>query len=205
LTFYVALSRIVKELNDRQESYMYGEIESTSHYLAGIPGWAYFFVVMLIYMAFQSTRPIIVPIKRLLVLPLIFIPLSMFVILYLIPLNFLTIGSWIAACVIGIVTGWYQIRALRVRAIKDTQSLHVPGTWSFLLILAGLAVVKFYVHYKFSYIDPQIVRDPLYAPWFMAAYGVLTGLFIGRIGHAFYRIKHGPFVERATLTAKPAP
>ena len=182
------------------------DAEVIGQFLATVPPWVYPLLLMLLLIAIQASKPIVVPVKRLLYMPTIFISLSFIVIYHLITLNTINIVAWIIALLAGMVMGWYQLRALRIKGITNTKSIYVPGTWSLLIIVLFLVALKFYARYKFAYIDPALLKNPTYAPWFMALYGILTGLFIGRVGHAFHRVKYGPFIEYdAIIKPKPAP
>lgn len=179
------------------------QMQSIWPWLAAIPKWVYALVFLLIYLGIKATRPIIVPFKNLFYTPILFITLSLFSIWYTLPLTQFNIAVWVAAALLGAGLGWVQFTLLRIRGIKNTHNIYVPGTWALLLLVLFFVVVTRFISYKLT-ADPSLIRNTAYAPHFMFLYGIFSGLFMGRLARAGCCVFFGPFIE-ADAIKQPSP
>lgn len=157
------------------------------------PGWVYTLLIFLLILGIQATRPIIIPIKRLFIMPIIFLILSSSVIMYAIKFNSLNIASWVAGALLGIVLGQYQLRALKPKCIEHRDEIYIPGTFSLLVITSLLVALKFIVNLEIK-IDPKWIYNLNYQPYFMTIYGFIAGMFLGRLIQAYAIVNYGPFI-----------
>jgi hypothetical protein len=163
--------------------------------IANTPWWVFVLLVYLIRVGLGATRSRIVPVRRLLILPTIFIALSFVSMYNNMQLTFDHVLIWSAAFMIGSCLGWLQFKALKIKAVKNRASLYVPGTWSLLVIIIILFCVKYYYGYQ-NAIDPTKLQSNI---WLFFAYGLFTGLFAGRVGYAVRCIKAGPYASDETI------
>lgn len=160
--------------------------------LASTPWWVYALFIYFMQISWIATKPRIIPIRSLLILPSIFITLSIISLAYLLQMDASTLFLWSSAMTIGIPLGWMQFYLQKIKAIKNEAKLYIPGTWSLFFIFALLFFVKYYYRYEFA-IDPLTIATSPYAPYIVLFYGVCTGLFIGKLIYSINCYQSGPY------------
>ena len=115
-----------------------------------IPWWVFLLVLYVCKMGIQATRSSVVPIKKLIITPVIFAYLSVHSLLTQPTLTFLQIGSWTAAVAIGGFLGWRLVMGLNLQFDKAQQLVRLPGTWSTLIVMLCIFAGKFYMGYEIS-------------------------------------------------------
>ncbi len=164
--------------------------------IANTPWWVYVIFIFLLRAGLSATKPRTVPLRSFFVLPAILIPLSLinfFIDVNLTPTN---VGMWLGALLVGILLGKVQFRLLRIKAIPKEAKLHVPGSWSLLIVLLVIFLTRYYYGHEMA-IDPDVLKQPKWMMAMFLAYGFFTGLFIGRAISAVRCVKSGPFVATA--------
>jgi len=162
--------------------------------LAETPWWVYVLFIYLIRLGIKATKPQTVPLKNLLLLPLAFFTLSCLSIYFSLKITALHIALWSLALLVGSFLGFLQGRLLKIKAIKHESQLHFPGSWSLLIMLLIIFASKYYLGHETA-IDPAILTQPSSAAAMFALYGLMTGLFFGRVGYAIKCIKVGPYLS----------
>lgn len=169
--------------------------------ISTIPMWAYVFVLALVLISIQASKPKIISIKVLLYSPLFFFIFSFCVIYFFLPLDKYNMSAWFTCCTLGALLGWIQFRDLKIKAIRGTKSLYMPGSWYVLMVIIGLLCAKVYASLHYNHFDPNLLRTPKYAFAIISIYGLMTGLILGRIMFAYKCIYFGPFIESAEAKA----
>jgi hypothetical protein len=160
--------------------------------LGNTPWWVYVVFVFLIYVGINARKPRILPVRQLVTLPSIFLVLSFIGLYEHEQLSSHNIFLWLIAMLPGIFLGWLQFHALRIKAIKNTNTLYVPGSWLILGIVMLIFIIKYYIGYRED-TDTHFIEHA--ARWMLLLYGFFTGLFIGRLAYAVRCIKFGPYAE----------
>ncbi len=160
--------------------------------IADTPWWVYVVFFALMQAGFTATKPRIISIKQLYLLPILFLLFS-FIALARIQLDLTNFFLWLGAIMFGTGLGWLQFRALKIKAIKNEAKLYIPGTWSVMVIILIAFTLKYYYGYQLA-IDTRLILSPKFAGWLSLAYGLFTGLFVGRITYAHRCLKTGPFM-----------
>ena len=160
--------------------------------LSNTPWWVYVVFIVLLQIGFAARKPRIVPFKRLIILPLIFLILSLVGLWEHEQFTLHNVFLWLIAMLPGIFLGWMQFHALRIKAIKNTHELYIPGSWLILGIVLLVFAIKYYIGYHED-IDARFIEHA--ARWMLLLYGFFTGLFIGRLSYALRCIKYGPYAE----------
>jgi hypothetical protein len=163
--------------------------------IADTPWWFFLFVIGFISLAWVATKPKIIPIKNLLLMPAIYIPFSLLSIALTIPINRIVVLLWLTGTLTGIVIGWLHFRILNIKAVKNKSSLYVPGTWSLFGLILLITATKYYYGYSLM-IDPKIFIQAEYVNYFITLYGLFAGIFIGKIIYSLRCIKVGPFITQ---------
>lgn len=161
--------------------------------IAGTPWWVFVLLIYLIRIGYDATKPSIVELKKLFILPAVLIGLSAMGIYTLTqhqPINLLVT---IAALLFGIPLGWVHYKLLKIKAVPDKKQLHIPGTWSVLVLILLIFAVKYYTGYQMD-VNPEVLLKPQNAIKILALYGLFIGLFIGRLAYSCRCLKYGPFV-----------
>lgn len=162
--------------------------------IAETPWWFYPFVFGFFYIGFAATKPKVVHLRQIFPLPILYLALS-FVCIYVgIHSTISNWCYWLGSCVLGTALGWLQMMARRVKAIKNSDQLYLPGSWVLFFIVIALVVLKYYLNYQFSYLTLDILSDPKNAEIFMALFGFCAGLYLGQIAYAVRTIKVGPYI-----------
>lgn len=163
--------------------------------IAGTPWWVFGLFIYLSYAGFLATKPQIVPLKTLFIIPVIFVfmsIISMFTVLH-ITLN--NLGLWCAAGLTGCALGWLQFRAMKVKAIRNEAKLYMPGSWLLLVIVLILFACRYYINYEVA-LDPAFLSQSKYTSYIYIIFGLFTGLFAGRLLFARRVLKAGPYFNK---------
>lgn len=164
--------------------------------IADTPWWVYALFVYVAMVCFIATKPHTVTLKSLYITSAIFIPISIISICLVLPFSFYNMLIWAIATLAGAALGWLQFKVMKIKAIKQESKLHIPGTWS-IFLLAGLVLVANYYYGDTIKLDLSLLLLPKYTPYVLAIYGVLSGLFIGKIIYSRRCIKSGPYFSQA--------
>lgn len=161
--------------------------------IAETPWWFYLLFIYLLNIARLLSRTRIMPIKNLIIFPAIFFALSLIGIFFMIKLNVQNILIYFEMLLLGSFLGWLHFRLQKIKALKNEAKLVIPGSWTLAVIVIILFATRFYFRYELLQINPDILRQPEYASYFMLFYGLITGLFLGRLAFAIHCYKRGPY------------
>lgn len=162
--------------------------------IANIPWWIYGTFIYLLRLGFLATKPRIISIKSILILPGFLIFISLLSIYLNKQFNFLHFLTWLSTFLLGTGCGWLQFRFFNIKAIKNEAKLYVPGTWSLLIVIVVSFSSRLYFLNASNKIDFALFLQPPLVIWLFALYGLLTGLFFGRITYALRCLKVGPYL-----------
>ena len=165
--------------------------------VANTPWWAYLYFLYMIVLSFRTTKPQQIPIKLLIIYPIVFALLSFACMIWLIHVTPKNISYWAAAIVAGIIIGWAQYRIKNVKAIQDSKALYVPRTYLFVAFICAAIFAKFYYGYSPNLMSMHISITTFSKIWsdkLMVLSGLLIGLLCGRFLYARKVIDHGPYV-----------
>lgn len=167
-------------------------------FIINTPWWVYLLLAYLIFIGIKASNTRIVSIKKLLIAPVIFTVLSLETLLTAFKITPLSVGTWIAAIIIGIGLGWLQIIRHKLIVDKPHLLIKVPGSWLTLILVLIIFVSKYYFGYQIA-VDPQLETQTGFEISMLGVSGVCTGLFIGRVIAYFYRLN----TEPSTNLSKP--
>lgn len=155
------------------------------------PWWVYVLFVYLMFIGIQALKESIKPVKVTLIMPIIFTWMSIDSIIALSHLNtfYATLTYTLSLILIGCTIGFIVAKKSGVCVDKKNQLLKLPGTWFTLISILLIFIIKYYFHYKLA-LNPSDATTEYH---FIAASGVITGLFIGRVVFYFLKLKQGPW------------
>lgn len=146
--------------------------------LEGTPWWVWVVFVYVIIIGIKTTKPQIVSLYRLLIVPFIFVFLSLHT-LWLTPMNFLHISVFIMTMLIGIGAGFWQISRLFIEVDRRKKLLSVPGSPVTLILVLIVFVSKYYFGFTEA-VHPEMMQNDAFILSMLALSGVCSGIFIGR-------------------------
>lgn len=161
---------------------------------ANTPWWIYVLFIVLVRFGFIATKPRLVPIKALIFLPSILIIFSLLSVYPIVGVNGTNLLIWAGTILAGIAVGWFQYFCWRIKAVKEKQTLYLPGTWGLLITILIIFTLKCYFDFEIS-LDSASFLNAKYQYWLIMTYGFFTGLFIGRLIYALNCVKYGPFID----------
>ncbi len=170
--------------------------ESIWQTIAYTPWWMIVLFGYLAHASYLATKPSALPIRKLIFLPVFFFVASLLGMFILVKPNTANLACWAVMLLLGTGLGWLQFRVSNIKASKEDRTLHIPGTWSALILLIAAISAKYYFGFQLN-LSPELFQTTPYANALMGLYGFVTGLFIGRSYYAVHAAKHGPFALSA--------
>lgn len=160
--------------------------------IANTPWWVFLVFILIVRVGLLATKARTIPVKNLFIIPAIFFVMTLVNMYFFVSFTLLNLSIWLSTLLLGLFAGWLQFRSLNIKALKNEAKLVVPGTWSLLVILLTIFVIKYYAGYQFV-IDPEVLKQPKYVYGLLTLYGLFTGLFIGRLLYSLRCLKYGPY------------
>ena len=147
------------------------------------PWWVYVLFVFLILVGLRATKPRTLSLVQLLVLPTIFCLWNLVWLGERVEGHFSLFTYWAAGIVLGSFLGWKSVRKWVIHANKTRMLLSLPPTWSTLVLIIFIFVVRYFFIYQYVLHEETIrlqIADSSIS-------GVITGIFIGRTLHLFHK------------------
>lgn|GEM_PF-1323183 len=158
--------------------------------IAATPWWVYLFSAYLLRLSIVATQPRSIPVKTLANALSLFVALSVFMLIALYQnITLAHLSVWVGTLFLGTGLGYLQFDRAKVKAMKETASIHLPGTWLILVLLILFVLSKWYFDFPL-HVTPQYLLSPAYTLWCLFLYGLLTGIFVGRFIYAWYCLKN---------------
>lgn len=152
------------------------------------PWWVYLLFGYLLTRGLKGMKDGTVSVKKLAIMPSVMAVFGLVSLVTDLPLNALSLGSWIVGLGAGALLGWHfgMRRALRV----DPKAGRVWRRGSPLPLLLMLLI--FAVKYSFGYLSasqPDLVDDPAFYVTDMGVSGLVTGFFFGQFASVLARLR----------------
>ncbi len=147
--------------------------------LKGTPWWVYALFIYLVVVGIKTLKPQIVSLKKIFILPLIFIVWSLLALGGKLSLG-LDLSFWIPSFILGIFVGWGLTRSLRIKADKKKALIKVPGGPLTLVLILVVFGVKYYFGYTYA-TDPEARMNFNTVAADLTSSGIITGMFFGRL------------------------
>ena len=158
------------------------------------PWWVYVLFIYLIQRGVNASKSQVVSIKKLIILPLVFIALSVHTLMTAFHIYATIIVVWILSIALGSVFGWLLIFRHHFKVDRKKLLIQLPGSWVTLILILAIFISKYYFSYQLSS-DPALVNQTGFEFSMLAISGVCTGLFVGRLLCYFYQLKIGKSVD----------
>lgn len=148
--------------------------------LTHTPWWVFVLFFYLLKVGIDATKPRTVILKKLFILPSIFLGISINTLFKSFDLSFSTLGMYLSSLILGIMIGLLLIKNLQIKFDRDHNLIRLPGTFSTLILILITFSTKYYFGYLLS-TAPSIAKNPLFIISQLGMSGVCSGLFIGRL------------------------
>jgi hypothetical protein len=144
------------------------------------PWWVYVLLGYLIAVGIKASKERVIPFWKIFVLPTIFLSISIQNLTTIENIEYLSIGSWIVAMLVGSLFGWWQVKRLDIKIDKKCLLIQIPGSWDTLLVILIIFIAKYYFGYEKA-TNPVLVAQLKFKISMLVLSGVCTGLFLGRL------------------------
>jgi hypothetical protein len=172
-----------------------GGIEQLGQIFTHTPVWVWVLLAVLVAIGAQAMRPRIVPPRRLLITPAVFIVWGL-IGLFAKPHFTAMLGvDWIVAAAFGAALGWSTTRLRGLRVDRASGRAHLPGSPVLLIRILLVFWVKFFMGVAMA-INPGAAIG--LAPWDVAVSGLMAGYFLGWLLRFWSRYRIAP-----TATTEP--
>lgn len=148
-------------------------------FIYSTPTWVYLLFFYLVWVGIKSSKTGVVSLKKLFIIPCIFLCMSLHYLVTVLDFSYLVVSSYVISLLLGIYFGHLLIIKKHIQVDKKKLLLNIPGSWSTLIIIMIIFFSKYYFHYKIS-VDNAIMQSILFKEIFIASSGILTGLLIGK-------------------------
>jgi len=159
--------------------------------LTHMPWWVYLLFIYLLKLGFNASKPTVISMKKLVILPAIFLFVSLDTLITSVQLSPLTIGTYLLSIVLGAILGWILVRHLVLQFDKKKWLIKLPGTWTTLILILIILSTKYYFGYALAS-DPTRAHDTIFELSSLAVSGLCTGLLLGRLLCYYIRMKNAP-------------
>lgn len=143
------------------------------------PWWVYLLLILLIKIGINSAKTSVVPLKKLVVAPLVFTIMAVETLVNNLTLTLPVIALFAITLLLGILLGWLQVTKQALTFDRSKLLIKLPGTWSVMALIIIIFATKYYFGYELS-VDPEIVKNSYFEIAFIGVTAICTGLFIGK-------------------------
>ncbi len=147
--------------------------------LKGTPYWVFILFFVLLALGFNQSRPRTVGSKRVFILPICMIGLSIYGVYSAFSLEMIAFTSWSIGALISVGLGALLFSAKKTVFNEDTQSFSVPGSWVPLLLMMAIFFTKYFVGYSQA-VGLPFIESVTFIATIALLYGAFSGLFLAR-------------------------
>jgi len=146
--------------------------------VTGAPWWVYVLFFVLISQGMKATKPRTISIKRVVILPLLFLIWSIYGLFQKLQLGFFSlIPLWIVCIAIGTYLGIREVRSWKIKVDRKKEEITLPGNYSTLILILLIFIIKFF----WGYIYATHTDIPYWIYFSDVLTGsIVTGFFVGR-------------------------
>ena len=146
---------------------------------AQTPWWVYVLFIFLVQRGLVASKPQVISIIKLTILPIVFIALSVHTLMTAFHVNATVIVAWLVSVILGSVIGWFLIRNHEFKVDRKNLLIRLPGSWITLVLILIIFVSKYYFEYQLGS-DPALENQTGFEFSMLGITGICTGLFVGR-------------------------
>ena len=162
--------------------------------LQNTPWWVYLVFVLLLVRGVKASRPRLISLRRLCILPIVLLGVSLYVLLVVVTPGSATIGAWLFCLFIGGVLSFIQIERQTLVFDKKRHLVKTSGTWTVLILILLIFFSKYYFDYTLT-IDPQEIHHLIFRLSLCGVSGLCNGLIIGRLVCYLIKMRQAEHVD----------
>ncbi len=141
------------------------------------PIWVFILFIGLLYLGYTQTKDLKVKLKKLFILPIAMILLSIFGIISAFGLNKITLTLWVFSAIFSLVIGLKLFSSRNIKYDKFEKKFHISGSWILMLLILMIFFIKYIVVVAR---ELTIINDIEFIVTISSLYGLLSGLFLSR-------------------------
>jgi hypothetical protein len=143
------------------------------------PVWVWGLLAALTSLGLWQTRDRQMSLRRITVLPLVMVVLSLSGVLGAFGPSIAALAAWAAGVAAAQVAASHLLDLRGAAWSPSTECLRVPGSWLPLTLILGLFAVKYFAGYNLA-VNPALATTAGFAGLCSLAYGLVSGLFMAR-------------------------
>ena len=158
------------------------------------PVWVYILFAVLIALGIRAMKPRVVPLRKIFLLPIVFLVLSVHTLVTSFHITTSTVLIWIGALSLGALLGGMLTANLKFNVDREHALIQLPGTWITVFMILLIFITKYYFGYELA-TDPALAHQHEFEFSMLAVSGATTGLFVGRLICYLHRFKKAKSVD----------
>ena len=143
------------------------------------PVWVWAILGLLLWVGLKQSVPRSVGLRRITVLPLVMVGLSLAGMLTAFGTGHHALLAWGATAAVAAAVVMQLNFPQATRYNSWTQQFELPGSWTPLVLMVGIFITKYAVGVTLA-MHPELARDALFSQSMAALYGGFSGVFAGR-------------------------
>lgn len=148
--------------------------------IANTPLWVWALLAFLIYRGVLASIEREVPLKKLFIIPLVMLALSLHGIAASFGSSPAAAPVWLAGMAAGSILTWYFFNPARVSARPQRQAVALRGSWVPLMLMLGIFFTKYTAEVALV-LNPALKQDGAFIAFACTLYGLFNGVFIGQL------------------------
>lgn len=144
------------------------------------PWWVFAVFFYVLKVGISATRPRIVRIKKLFLLPAVLLALSLNSLLTSFSLTIMTGSIYAMTLAFGMIGGWMFVRKLDLSFDHTRRLVKVPGSFLTLFLILTIFFTKYYLGYT-SATHPEKLLQARFVVFQICLSGISAGLLLGRL------------------------
>jgi hypothetical protein len=143
------------------------------------PIWVWFILVLLVWVGVKQTLPRSVSLRRITVLPIAMVSLSLAGMLTAFGYNINALLAWGVGAAVAAAVVMQRSLPQATQYNAWTQQFQIAGSWTPLVLMTGIFITKYAVGVVLA-MHPDLARNTLFSQCVGALYGGFSGVFAGR-------------------------
>lgn len=143
------------------------------------PMWVFILFLGLLYLGYSQTKDRQIKAKRVFILPVGMVFLSLFGLYSAFGLTLFSLGFWVLGLTLSFVLGLKFIDIKHIRYENTKDSFYINGSWFHLVLILTVFFIKYFIGVMTAKQLPLINQDE-FIVFVSLLYGFISGLFLAR-------------------------